>query len=325
MSGFQFEPFLLFIDDDVFILKALKRLLRKKYSQIECVTTAGKALEVMSKNEVCVVVAGMVLPDMNVIELFHKIKSEYPGVVRLALSGNAHFEQVQACINTGEVYRYVTKPVEEKELLMAINDGLQYYSIRRENYLLMQEMRLKNEQLQTALFRQEQINLQLRRLTVIDELTELYNERFIETSLDKMLRQHMRYDHEFSCLLLSIDGFSFLSDVLGERLLIDFSVQLKSIIRAADMGFRVGASCFMVLLPYTDYEKAVFLGQRIQAIFASCRVPGMSENYNFSLSMAVLNLDTHSIKNAEQMIEMAFLELHQLREKNGNTREMHGT
>ena len=100
----------LFVDDEMRVLKSIKRgLIGEPYRALFAL--GGKeALEILAAESVEVIVSDMKMPEMNGLELLQKVAKQYPDIVRLVLSGYSHTSTVMAAVNEGRIYRYITKP-----------------------------------------------------------------------------------------------------------------------------------------------------------------------------------------------------------------------
>lgn len=120
---------ILFVDDDINILSAFKRQLRRQYD----VHTApgGKAgLELLKNSDVFpVIVADMQMPEMNGIQFLSQVKDKYPDSVRLMLTGNADQKTAVEAVNEGNVFRFLNKPCSAALLVSAIDSALEQYRL----------------------------------------------------------------------------------------------------------------------------------------------------------------------------------------------------
>ena len=80
---------ILFVDDEVFVLDGLKRMLRRMRTQweMEFVDSGEAALGVMAQKEFDVIVSDMRMPNMNGAELLNEVKDLHPNTIRFILSG----------------------------------------------------------------------------------------------------------------------------------------------------------------------------------------------------------------------------------------------
>lgn len=125
----------LFVDDQVDITDLIRRMLQNEdYTQYYA-NSGAEALEIMEKHPVNVVVTDMVMPLVSGLQLLNIIKEKYPDTVRIVLSGQLQIASVLAAINSGEVYRYITKPWKvDAESKMIIRQALEYSDyLRKKN------------------------------------------------------------------------------------------------------------------------------------------------------------------------------------------------
>ncbi len=101
----------------------------------------------------------------------------------------------------------------------------------------------------------------------VDELTASYNRRFLHYWLDDEMKRATRFATKFGLIMLDIDDFREINNsyghLEGDRVLIQFSEFLRSIIREVDNLVRYGGDEFVILMPNTDERGARELAQRI--------------------------------------------------------------
>jgi PAS domain S-box-containing protein len=124
---------ILFVDDEVSVLHALKREFRKYDFEIITAESGKEALSLMQDQEVSVIVSDFNMPAMDGIELLETVKNKYPKTVRLLLTGQANEEVVINAINTGSIYKFISKPWEHEQLLEIINESMQMYALEKES------------------------------------------------------------------------------------------------------------------------------------------------------------------------------------------------
>ena len=121
------NPTVLFVDDEIRILRSIKRLVFGKEFHSLFANDGNEALEMLATNEVHVLVTDMRMPGMSGLELLRVVKEQSPHIARIVLSGYTQVSTLLTAINQGEIMRYIIKPWEdEDELLSAIDDGLKY-------------------------------------------------------------------------------------------------------------------------------------------------------------------------------------------------------
>jgi len=114
----------LFVDDDPGILQAFVRRLRKEPYEILTAAAAEEALAVLARREAEVIVSDWRMPGMNGTELLTKVAELYPCCIRIMLTGEPSVAVAMAAINSGEVYRFLTKPYDVDALAAIIRDAL---------------------------------------------------------------------------------------------------------------------------------------------------------------------------------------------------------
>ena len=107
---------ILFVDDELFVLKGLERMLRplRNEWEMEFVESGTKALERLGQTAFDVVVSDMRMPGMDGAQLLNEIMQRYPKTVRVILSGHADQELVMKCV--GSTHQYLSKPCEPEAL-----------------------------------------------------------------------------------------------------------------------------------------------------------------------------------------------------------------
>jgi diguanylate cyclase (GGDEF)-like protein/PAS domain S-box-containing protein len=152
----------LFVDDEPDILSAINRLMvREKYT-VHFAGSGTDALGIMATTPIQIIVSDMKMPEMDGLTLLRQIKDIYPDTVRMALSANIQISQLLHCINTGEIFRYITKPTKPEELKQALRDAMNYYLVRKDRIALVLELQEKNEKLQQVLEQEQKTEWQLR-------------------------------------------------------------------------------------------------------------------------------------------------------------------
>ncbi|PJI09639.1 MULTISPECIES: response regulator [Clostridium] len=107
----MYKNSILFVDDVKFILKTLDGLLKNEKFNKFYASSAQEALEILEDDDIDVIVTDILMPVTNGLQLLQIVKNKYPKVVRVALSGNYNSSFIIDAINKGEVYRYLTKPL----------------------------------------------------------------------------------------------------------------------------------------------------------------------------------------------------------------------
>lgn len=118
----------------------------------------------------------------------------------------------------------------------------------------------------------ESMNAQLNELAITDELTGLANRRWLREAIHLALRDASQVDSTVSLLLLDLDHFKKVNDVLGhlggDSILREFAGVLRAVSRSSDVLARYGGEEFAILLPETTEEEARAVGERYRRAVA---------------------------------------------------------
>lgn len=123
------------------ILAALKRLLRNDGYRILAAESPDEAFGLLAANRVGVIISDQCMPGMTGTEFLRHVKDLYPDIVRIMLSGYTELDSVIESVNTGAIYRFLTKPWEENTLRATIHEAFNHQELYRENALLDQQYR----------------------------------------------------------------------------------------------------------------------------------------------------------------------------------------
>ena len=138
------------VDDEPNILSSLKRVLR---SEGLCVITAGsgaQALTILEQMPIDLVISDMRMPGMDGAQLLEQVHERWAPVVRILLTGHADMNSTVAAINRGRIFRYISKPWDEPELVGAVRQGLHLQALERERARLEKLTGQQTQQLQTV-------------------------------------------------------------------------------------------------------------------------------------------------------------------------------
>jgi signal transduction histidine kinase len=138
---------ILFVDDEANILSALLRSLRREDVRILTAPSAREALAILDREPVAVIVSDEKMPEMGGAELLARVKEKHPDTVRILLTGLRDVETAQKAINTGECYRFLTKPWNDSDLRLTIRAALEKFDLTAENRRLERLTELQNREL----------------------------------------------------------------------------------------------------------------------------------------------------------------------------------
>lgn len=123
---------ILYVDDEEYNLISFNATFRKEYG-IFTATSGAKGLDIMRENPIHLVISDQRMPEMTGVEFLEKVRNEYPETIRMIITGYSDIDAVIGAINRGGVYRYITKPWDERDMRITINNALQLFDLQEEN------------------------------------------------------------------------------------------------------------------------------------------------------------------------------------------------
>ncbi|HEY9118577.1 MAG TPA: EAL domain-containing protein [Marinobacter sp.] len=121
------ERTLLLLDDEENILRALTRLLRRDGYRILATTSVKEAFSLLAANQVQVIVSDQRMPEMSGTDFLSEVKAIHPETVRIVLSGYTDLKSVTDAINEGAIYKFLTKPWDDKQIREHIQQAFLYH------------------------------------------------------------------------------------------------------------------------------------------------------------------------------------------------------
>lgn len=112
---------ILFVDDEQQILKSFRRVFAETAYTVLLASDGEAALQLLSENEVDLIITDIRMPDMDGIALLGLVKSKYPRVVRTVLSGYADEKLIFQAVSQNLAKIYLYKPWHNEQLLQQVN------------------------------------------------------------------------------------------------------------------------------------------------------------------------------------------------------------
>jgi len=154
-----------------------------------------------------------------------------------------------------------------------------------------------------------QMHTKLRDLATRDELTGLYNHRYLQEKLIEEFARAVRYGHSISCLMIDLDFFRSINDQLGhatgDEILKEAAEILLMGSRLSDLIARFGGEEFVILLPHVDYQGAAELAERFRETFARHTFLGNSQAVTATVSIGVSSFPEDAVKDRSDLLHFA--------------------
>lgn len=153
----------------------------------------------------------------------------------------------------------------------------------------------------------------IQELTITDDCTGLFNARHLYKTLETEVYRSARFGYEFTVLFIDLDHFKQVNDthghLIGSKLLNEIGYLIKAQLRLIDYAFRYGGDEFVVLLPQTGKDAALFVARRLRDSLrgsAFCSEEGLNLNVRASIGLATYPHDAKTphdvIRQADEMM-----------------------
>jgi two-component system cell cycle response regulator len=234
-------------DDDRLARELLAGILRNAGYTVEACEDGQEAVERVAQGGVDLVLLDIVMPRLSGVEACRLLKGmtldTFLPVVLVTVKTDTASRVEGLRIGADD---YVCKPFEEAELCARVQSMLRIKRLHEQ--VMVQKARFE-------------------RLSVHDELTGLYNFRFLHTRLNEEFKRAERYHEPFACILVDIDQLRAVNDV-GGRTAGDLAIRrvadgIRRCVRDVDVVARYGGEEFLAVLPSTHFAGSVVVAERI--------------------------------------------------------------
>ena len=218
----------------------------------------------------------------------------------------------------------MVSPGEEAQAHQAIKSGATDYLVKTKNEIRKFPDRLWSifrnyelnslpDDLEEEISRQnrtlKEVTGKLRELSIRDELTGLYNHRYLQEKLVEEFTRAVRYGHPISCLMVDLDFFRPVNDRLGHAVGDEILKETAEILlkgsRLSDLIARFGGEEFIILLPHIDYQGAMDLAERLRETFAKHTFLTDSHQISLTASIGISCFPDDAVKDRSDLIHFA--------------------
>jgi diguanylate cyclase (GGDEF)-like protein len=269
----------------------------------------------------------VLMPDMDGFETCRRLKlnpetSDIPVIFMTALS-DTH-DKVQG-FSVGAV-DYVTKPMQQEELLARITTHLRIQSLTQQLQQQNQQLQQQAIALEQARQEAETANQALQRAAYVDSVTAIANRRRFDEHLRTEWQRLARDKEPLSLILCDIDYFKFYNDHYGHQAgdicLKDVAQTMDRVMkRAADLVARYGGEEFAIVLPNVRLKGAVHIARLIQMEIRHLEIPHAKSQVspNVTLSLGISSRIPNAEQQPESLITAADRALYQAKAQGRNT------
>jgi class 3 adenylate cyclase len=240
---------ILYVDDEPQNLISFKATFRREYN-IHTAQGGPEGLEIMRKHPVHLIITDQRMPGMTGVQFLEKTQIECPEAIRMVLTGFSDMDVIIEMINSGRIFRYISKPWDENELRMTIENARQLYELQQRNKRLVSELQGKVEEQERTL------------KLFMKYVPQAVVEKALHAASDRMFEGETK---EIAVLFCDIRGFTHMSEEISPREVVGFLNEYYSVMTEV----------------VTRYEGTVnqFVGDEIFACFgAPIEIPAKERN-----------------------------------------------
>ncbi len=310
----------LVVDDDPATRALIERDFIQRGWMTQCAATAEEALQRLLIDMFDVVVVDVRMPGMDGLDFVREAKKIWPWQGFVLLSGHLEDDIIAAAKDEG-ITEILEKPGGIRQVAAAVATEATREEARfaaSEAPASLTEIGIHRLNMMRHVTR-DAINAlaEMRSLAIRDELTGLYNRRYLDEEIIRSLQLADRYNHPVAVMMLDIDQFKEVNDQLGhhagDTLLQEFTAALKTHVRASDVFARYGGDEFVIILPQAHEHEATGLAQRIlETVRNQAFLSGsQSLRVTTSIGVAIYRPDRHQgetpdlIRQADQAMYRA--------------------
>lgn len=307
--GLPAEARILVVDDHPDNVEIINARLSSRGFLIETASNGEEALRMVRDNPPHLILLDVMMPVMDGYEVSRRIKqdSELPYIPIILVTARDSTQDKVEGLDAG-ADDYLTKPVNFPELEARVRSMLR---IKR----LQDELDQKNRELELA-------NKRLKKLSITDGLTELFNHRHIHELLHEEFERTRRSGEPLAVAMLDLDRFKLVNDTYGhptgDVILYETAGILRDTAREIDMVGRYGGEEFVVLLPGTDEEAALQFAERIREAVANHRFKDEAKEVHMTISGGVASFPSVNVDNPDVLIKRADEALYAAKESGRN-------
>ncbi|MEO1449791.1 MAG: adenylate/guanylate cyclase domain-containing protein [Bacteroidota bacterium] len=197
---------ILYVDDEQQNLISFKATFRREYT-IHTALGGQEGIELLRKHDIQLIITDQRMPGMTGVQFLEKTLVEFPDTIRMVLTGFSDMEAIIDVINSGRIFRYITKPWDEHELRMTIENARQMYGLQSKNKQLLSELQGKVEEQERTL------------KLFMQYVPESVVERALQDRGESIFEGEIR---EVTVLFCDIRGFTPMSEQLSPREVVAF-------------------------------------------------------------------------------------------------------
>jgi two-component system cell cycle response regulator len=288
-------------EDDRLTREHTADLLRERGFIVEAVEDGQLAIERVAHGGVDLVLLDVLMPRMSGLETCRVLKSmqreTFLPVVLITVKSDTASRVEGLKIGADD---YVCKPFDPTEFVARVDAMLRIKKL--------------HDHVTRARIRLEQLSLH-------DELTGLYNYRYLHTRLSEEFKRSERYHEPLSCMVVDIDRLQEHNESLGreegDRVIREVAEGIRRAVREIDVVARFGGDEFLVALPSTHFAGSVTVAERLwREVQNRTGAPEGSRKATVSIGVALY--PSRDVRSKDALLRAADTALRQAKRDGGN-------
>ena len=276
----------LIIEDQEFELKKMRETLSADHDTVMGVSSGSEAIELVKQHDFELLIVSLNLKGEDGLRLCSHLKSNERtrSIPLVMVASSDDMDRIAHGLEIG-AHDYMMRPIERNELLARVRT-----QIRRKRF--QEKLRATYE-----------ISLSM---ALTDSLTGLYNRRYLEVHLEKLLEKNIETKKTLAVLMIDIDHFKSVNDTYGHKagdeVLKVFAERLKDNLRSFYLVSRLGGEEFVAILPDVSEERAHMVSERLRRAIADTPFPVSVQpeplEITTSIGAALISQDADSVHAA---------------------------
>jgi diguanylate cyclase (GGDEF)-like protein len=248
------------VDDDEEMIGLLHEVVSQLGHASVTAVDGVDALEKLGEDEFDIIITDISMPRMDGIELTKRIKTDFEDIDVVVVTGYQEEYKYTDVIEIG-ASDFISKPFNINELEAKIN----------------------------RIIRERELREELKRLSIRDGLTGLFNRRYFDENLKREAIRAFRQRYGLFLLLVDVDNFKDYNDKFGHQKGDDLLKELARLMMLysrdnVDSVYRYGGDEFSVIIPHAEHKQAMMVAKRLRSKFNSSNLGPAS----LSMGMAQL-------------------------------------
>lgn len=243
---------ILIVEDQDFEIDKMQSIFKQDDDTLVIAKTGMQAMEEIGRNVFDLLIISLNLKTEDGLRLCSHLRSNERtrSTPILMLATEDDMQRVAHGLEIG-AHDYILRPLDRNEILARVRS-----QIRRKRF-------------QDRLRANYEISLSM---ALTDSLTGLYNRRYMEVHLQKLLQKNLEHNKALCVIMLDIDHFKSVNDThghgVGDQVLKIFADRLKDNLRSFDLVARMGGEEFVCILPEVTIDMAHIVAERLRHAIA---------------------------------------------------------